>query len=77
MDKTKIFDRARDELFSHINRCGVLEAVESEQHKWMDETIGYISERYPTLADADLRSLYEIGTRFCAPPIVHGELRRA
>ena len=77
LEKTRMFERARDELFSHINRCGVLEAEESEQKKWMDETIHYISERYPTLVDTDLRTLYQIGTRFCAPPIVHGELGQA
>lgn len=77
MDKSKIFERARDELFSHINRCGVLEAEEAEQRKWMDETINYIGERYPGLVETDLRTLYEIGTRFCEPPIVYGEVRSA
>jgi len=65
-------DRARDELFSHINRCGVLQAAEDDQKHWMDETIEYLGERYPDLADADLGQLYEIGIRFCKPAIARG-----
>lgn len=38
----------------------------------MDETVDYIGERYPDLTDADLRSLHEIGIRFCKPAIAHG-----
>ena len=72
MSKEKLMDRARDELFSHINRCGVLQAAEDDQRHWMDETIEYLGERYPDLADADLGQLYEIGMRFCKPAIAHG-----
>ena len=74
MSKEKLMDRARDELFSHINRCGVLQAEEEEQRHWMDETIEYLGERYPDLADSDLKQLYEIGIRFCKPAIAHGRL---
>ena len=69
MGKEKLLERARDELFSHINRCGVLKAVEDEQRQWMDETIDYIRERYPDLSEVDLSGLHEIGTRFCQPAI--------
>ena len=72
MSKEKLMDRARDELFSHINRCGVLQAAEDDQKHWMDETIEYLGERYPDLADTDLRQLYEIGIRFCKPAIARG-----
>ena len=65
-------DRARDELFSHINRCGVLQADEDDQRHWMDETIEYLGERYPDLSDADLGQLHQIGIRFCKPAISHG-----
>jgi len=68
----KLLDRARDELFSHVHRCGVLQAAEDDQRHWMDETIDYIGERYPDLSDSDLRSLHEIGIRFCKPAIAHG-----
>jgi hypothetical protein len=75
LSKEKLLDRARDELFSHINRCGVLNAEESDQHQWMDETIDYIGERYPDLTDGDLKGLHEIGIRFCKPAIRHGAKR--
>lgn len=72
MSKEKLMDRARDELFSHINRCGVLQAAEDDQVHWMDETIDYIGERYPDLTDRDLAQLRDIGMRFCKPAIPHG-----
>jgi hypothetical protein len=72
LSREKLMDRARDELFSHVHRCGVLQAAEEDQRHWMDETIDYIGERYPDLTDADLQSLHEIGTRFCKPAIAHG-----
>jgi hypothetical protein len=72
LSKEKLLDRARDELFSHINRCGVLDAREQDQNHWMDETIDYIGERYPDLTDGDLKGLREIGIRFCKPAIAHG-----
>jgi len=72
LSKEKLLDRARDELFSHVNRCGVLQAGEEDQRHWMDETIDYIGERYPDLSDGDLKSLHEIGIRFCKPAIAHG-----
>jgi len=69
LGKEKLLERARDELFSHINRCEVLKAAEGEQRQWMDETIDYIRERYPDLSEVDLSGLHEIGTRFCQPAI--------
>ena len=72
MSKEKIMDRARDELFSHINRCGVLNAADDDQNHWMDETIEYIGERYPDLTDGDMMELRDIGMRFCKPAIPHG-----
>ena len=72
MENEKLQDRARDELFSHINRCGVLQATGEDQEHWMEETIEYIGERYPDLSDADLKSLHEVGIRFCQPAIPHG-----
>jgi hypothetical protein len=70
--KEKLLDRARDELFSHINRCGVLQAAPEDQTTWMEETIDYLAERYPDLSDADLDALMQVGIRFCQPAIPHG-----
>jgi hypothetical protein len=68
----QLTDRARDELFSHINRCGVLKSSAEDQKQWMDETIEYIGERYPDLTDAELTELLGIGIHFCKPTIPHG-----
>ena len=75
MAKENMVTRARDELFSHINRCGVLQAEEEDQRHWMDETIDYLAERYPDLTDGDLQDLYSVGIRFCQPAIPHGRKR--
>lgn len=72
MSDSKLLDRARDELFSHINRCGVVDAGEADQAAWMDDTIDYLAERYPTLQAHELRFLHAVGTRFCQPAIARG-----
>ena len=70
-DRNQLKDRARDELFSHINRCGVLQAAHEDQEQWLDETMGYLGERFPDLGEADLRELHTLGLRFCRPTIQH------
>ena len=65
-------DRARDELFSHIHQCGVLDASDEQKVEWMQETIDFMGERYPMLSKRELQELREIGIRFCQPVIPHG-----
>ncbi len=72
MSDSKLLDRARDELFSHINRCGVVSASETDQTEWMKDTIDYLAERYPTLGAHELRFLHAVGMRFCQPAIARG-----
>jgi hypothetical protein len=67
------FDIARDELMSHIHRCGVLKAAEQQQDAWLDDTMDYMAERYSGLSEEQLRELHEIGRRFCKPVIAHGD----
>lgn len=64
--------RARDELFSHIHRCGVLRSTPEQQNEWMHDTVEYLGERFTALSQADLDELKEIGMRFCKPVIRHG-----
>jgi hypothetical protein len=66
------FDQARDELFSHIHRCGVLQAAAEDQIEWMDETLEFMEERYPELTKAELAQLRDLGLRFCQPVKPHG-----
>ena len=63
------FETARDELFGHIRRCGVLGATVADQETWMDDTVGYLGECHPGLEDAELSELRVIGMRFCRPVI--------
>ena len=60
-------DQARDELFSHILRCGVIEAEPEHQKEWMDDTMQYLAERYDDLTDPELTQLRELGERYCQP----------
>lgn len=65
-------DQARDELFSHILRCGVTEAEPEHQKEWMDDTMQYLAERYPNLSEEELAQVRVLGERFCKP-IVRGK----
>ena len=76
-DRKRLKERARDELFSHINRCGVLEAERKDQEHWLNETIEYLGERYPDLNDMELGELRTIGLRFCLPAISNGSAARS
>jgi hypothetical protein len=62
-------DRARDELFHYIHRCGVLKATPEDQGSWMDDTIEYLAECFPSLSREQLEELRAIGLRFCRPVI--------
>lgn len=75
MAKQEPIERARDELFSHIHRCGVLEAEAADQDVWMTETVEYLAERYPDLEVSDLARLKKVGMQFCKPVI--SRLRRS
>ncbi len=72
--KPTTLELARDELFSHIQRCGVLEAEEKERGEWMKDTVEYLGERYPDLSPTQLAELAEIGHRYCRPAIPHGKV---
>jgi hypothetical protein len=64
-----VVDQARDELFSHILRCGVTEAEPEHQKEWMDDTMQYLGERYTDLSEKDLAQVRVLGERFCKPVI--------
>jgi len=66
---TTTFDQARDELFSHILRCGVLEALPEHQKEWFDDTMQYIVERYEDLGEEQVAQLRVLGERFCQPVV--------
>jgi hypothetical protein len=66
-------DRARDELFSAIRQCGVIDATAEEQVEWMNETVRFMAERHPDLTPQELQQLESTGLRFCQPVIPHGQ----
>ncbi len=63
------FEQARDELFSHILRCGVLEASPEHQKEWFDDTMLYLADRYQTLDEPQLGELRVLGERYCRPVV--------
>lgn len=63
------FEQARDELFSHILRCGVLEATSEHQKEWFDDTMLYLTDRFTDLTDTELGELRLLGERYCRPVV--------
>ena len=63
------FDQARDELFSHILRCGVLEASLEHQKEWFDDTLLYLADRFTDLTETELNDLRVLGERYCRPVV--------
>src|SRR3954468_21246428 len=63
-----VFEQARDELFQHVMRCGVIGAEPEHQVEWFEETLRYLGERYHELSEAELKDLRTLGERFAAPP---------
>jgi hypothetical protein len=62
------FEQARDELFQHIMRCGVVGAAPEPVEEWFAETIKYMSERFPELSEQQIEELKTLGLRFAQPP---------
>jgi hypothetical protein len=62
------FEEARDELFQQIMQCGVIGAAADHQSEWFQDTMAYISDRYPELSSPQLAELRTLGDRFVQPP---------
>lgn len=62
------FEQARDELFQHIMRCGVVGAEPEHVEEWFADTIKYMSERFPELSEQQIGELKTLGLRFAQPP---------
>jgi hypothetical protein len=63
------FEQARDELFQHIMRCGVVGADPVHQTEWFDETMKYMTDRFPELESEQLGELRTLGERFSRPAV--------
>lgn len=62
------FEEARDELFQQIMQCGVIGADPEHQTEWFQDTMAYLSDRYPELSPPQLAELRTLGDRFVQPP---------
>ncbi|HVE78042.1 MAG TPA: hypothetical protein VNA89_04220 [Gemmatimonadaceae bacterium] len=62
------FEQARDELFQHIIRCGVIGADPEHQAEWFQDTASYLEDRFPELSADQLTELRTLGVRFAQPP---------
>jgi len=62
------FEEARDELFQHIMRCGVVGSAPEHQADWFQETMQYMTDRYPELDSGQIGELRKLGERFAQPP---------
>ncbi len=72
-DTFKPFDKARNELFSHILQCEVLRAEPEHQKEWFDDTMDYLAERYSNLSKNELGTIRSLGERYCQPVIQRGD----
>ncbi|MBA2706437.1 MAG: hypothetical protein H0U59_01350 [Gemmatimonadaceae bacterium] len=64
---TSPFEEARDEMFQHIMKCGVIGAVPDDQREWFDGTLAYLTERYHELSPKQIGELRVLGERFSQP----------
>lgn len=62
------FEEARDEMFQHIMRCGVVGSDPAHQEDWFNETMAYMTERYLELSAEQIGELRKLGLRFAQPP---------
>ena len=61
------FEEARDEMFQHIMKCGVIGALPEDQKEWFDATLSYLADRYHELSPKQIAELRVLGERFSQP----------
>jgi len=61
------FEEARDEMFQHIMKCGVIGALPEDQKDWFDATMSYLADRYHELSPKQIAELRVLGERFSQP----------
>ena len=61
------FEEARDEMFQHIMKCGVIGATPEDQKEWFDGTMTYLADRYHELSPRQVAELRVLGERFSQP----------
>ena len=61
------FEDARDEMFQHVMKCGVIGAAAEDQKEWFDSTMSYLADRYHELSEKEVAELRVLGERFIQP----------
>lgn len=61
---SRLYEEARDELFSHMLRSRIADAEPARQRAWLGETLTYLRHRYDRLPDSRHRHLAEAAERF-------------
>lgn len=61
------FEDARDEMFQHVMKCGVIGAAAEDQQEWFDSTMNYLADRYHELNEKEIAELRVLGERFIQP----------
>jgi hypothetical protein len=61
------FEDARDEMFQHVMKCGVIGAADDDQKEWFDSTMSYLADRYHELSEKEVAELRLLGERFIQP----------
>ncbi len=61
------FVEARDEMFQHIMKCGVIGTASEDQQEWFDGTMAYLADRYHELSKEEVAQLRVLGERFIQP----------
>jgi hypothetical protein len=62
-----VFEQARDEMFQHIMRCGVIGSEPEHQAEWFNDTMPYLADRFHELSASELAELRTLGERFSQP----------
>lgn len=60
----RLYEEARDELFSHLLKSRVADAEPARRRAWLADTLAYLQLRYPRLPATRLRHLEEAAERF-------------
>jgi hypothetical protein len=55
------FEEARDEMFQHVMKCGVIGAAPEDQKDWFDATMTYLADRYHELSPMQVNELRVLG----------------
>ena len=71
------YQEARDELFQHIMQCGVVGCHPDDQKEWFDNTISYLTGRFPELKPNEITDLRVLGERFAQPPTARSDSQTA